>query len=81
MILQEGSPAAASKVLLSFQSMVQGQLAKIKSDLQAGKAFPQLPIVKDLQAFQVQDLPTPSHCALCQLHCTPLVTLAFGSPW
>ena len=55
MSAQEGSPAAASKVLLSFQSMVQGQLAKIKSDLQAGKAFPQLPIVKDLQAFQVQD--------------------------
>lgn len=65
--MQEGSPAAASKVLLSFQSMVQGQLAKIKSDLQAGKGFPSLPIVKDLQAFQVQDPYNIQPCTLTAL--------------
>ena len=51
--LQEGGPQEAQKVLQSFQSLVQAQLTKMEKDFKAGGSFPDLPIIQDLKAFQV----------------------------
>ena len=58
-ILQEGSHDGAKSALTSFQSMVSNQLAKMEKDFQSGKAFPDLPIIRDTKAFQVAD-----HCLM-----------------
>ena len=54
--LQEGSHENAKSALSSFQSLVSNQLAKMEKDFQAGKAFPDLPIISDPKAFQVPPL-------------------------
>ncbi|KAK9902638.1 hypothetical protein WJX75_001045 [Coccomyxa subellipsoidea] len=49
---REGGAQQAQKQLQSFQSLVQAQLTKLQTDLHAGKAFPDLPAIQDLRAFQ-----------------------------
>jgi hypothetical protein len=51
---QEGGPEQAQKVLQSFQSLVQAQLAKMEKDFKAGGSFPDLPVIQDIKAFQVK---------------------------
>jgi hypothetical protein len=49
---REGGPEQAQKVLQSFQSLVQAQLAKMEKDFKAGGSFPDLPVIQDIKAFQ-----------------------------
>ncbi|EIE19985.1 hypothetical protein COCSUDRAFT_67658 [Coccomyxa subellipsoidea C-169] len=49
---REGGASAAAKQLQSFQTMVQTQLQKLQTDFAAGKPFPDLPVIRDLRAFQ-----------------------------
>ena len=50
--LQEGSHDNAKSAVTSFQSMVSNQLAKMEKDFQSGKAFPDLPIIRDPKLFK-----------------------------
>ena len=63
--LQEGSHDNAKSAVSSFQSLVSNQLAKMEKDFQSGKAFPDLPIIRDTKAFQVP--PRPTCCMPCAL--------------
>ncbi|BDA51341.1 hypothetical protein COCOBI_18-2180 [Coccomyxa sp. Obi] len=50
---REGGPAQAAKQLTSFQSLVQAELQKLQTSFQSKDfAFPSLPVIRDLKAFQ-----------------------------
>lgn len=70
-VLQEGGVAGAQKVLQSFQDLVLGHLKTMKADFEAGKPFPQMPIIKDLKAFQVH----PQLCLLAPLMAVSMLKL------
>lgn len=52
--MQEGGAAQATKQLQSFQSLVSAELQKLQAGFQSKDfAFPSLPVIRDLKAFQV----------------------------